>query len=508
MSRSPRLAGLVLLAGLAALHGCSSDDDQPIAPSEPRAQDARTFSADEAAVKATLVTSDPATLKGNGALLPIAGIDTDRWAGILGTGADSAAYQVEVPRNWNGKLVMYAHGYRGEGSNLTVSAPSIRRYLVSQGYAWAASSYSRNYYDVRAGVEDTNALALAFNSIAAQNGRTLAKPERVYITGHSMGGHVTGAAIDEENIRDANHKVALRRRGADVRRARRHRAVRVLRRLPGGRAAARRPAGDDLAGAGLRHHRRPGGAQRDLGRVPLGQHPRRAHLARRREAQADRQELHRRRAAELRHRLRAAERQHADGLGHLRARRQGQRHPRHRRPRHHEVRLPARQRSGGERRGEGLQRRRLPLKGDPEANRRRNDGLRWIPKTNADFNIPVVSLHTLGDMYVPFSMEQIFKRRADALGTSGKLVQRAARGISHCDFTLAEQEEAFADMVRWEQQGIKPLGDDVLTPAVVADPAYGCKFSRAPRADDSAALQASRATLVPACPAGSASANY
>jgi hypothetical protein len=87
---------------------------------------------------------------------------TSRWAGVL----NGAAYQVEVPANWNGKLVMYAHGYAGAGLELAVGAPSIRRYLIQNGYAWAASSYSKNNYDVRAGVEDTNALALEFTKIA------------------------------------------------------------------------------------------------------------------------------------------------------------------------------------------------------------------------------------------------------------------------------------------------------------------------------------------------------
>ena len=114
----------------------------------------------------------------------------------------------------------------------------------------------------------------------------------------------------------------------------------------------------------------------------------------------------------------------------------------------------------------------------PDANRLRSDGLRWVPKTNALISVPVVTIHTLGDLYVPFSMEQIFKRRADALGTSNFLVQRAIRGISHCDFTVAEQVSAFDAMVDWEQKGVKPAGDDVLTPATVADPKYGCKFSR------------------------------
>ncbi len=135
----------------------------------------------------------------------------------------------------------------------------------------------------------------------------------------------------------------------------------------------------------------------------------------------------------------------------------------------------------------------------PDANRLRRDGLRWVPKTNAQIRVPVVTMHTLGDLYVPFSMEQIYKRRANALGTSGFLVQRAIRGISHCDFTVAEQVAAFDAMVKWEQQGVKPAGDDVLTPAVVADPNYGCKFTdNTTGPDDSAATARTRASL-PKC---------
>ncbi|MBL8326643.1 MAG: alpha/beta hydrolase, partial [Rubrivivax sp.] len=33
---------------------------------------------------------------------------------------DGAGYRMEVPDNWNGKLVMWAHGYRGTGLELTV----------------------------------------------------------------------------------------------------------------------------------------------------------------------------------------------------------------------------------------------------------------------------------------------------------------------------------------------------------------------------------------------------
>jgi hypothetical protein len=54
-------------------------------------------------------------------------------------------------------------------------------------------------------------------------------------------------------------------------------------------------------------------------------------------------------------------------------------------------------------------------------------------------------------------------------------------------------------MVKWEQQGVKPEGDDVLTPSIVADPQYGCKFTdNTPSVDDSRALLATRAAL-PQC---------
>jgi hypothetical protein len=91
--------------------------------------------------------------------------------------------------------------------------------------------------------------------------------------------------------------------------------------------------------------------------------------------------------------------------------------------------------------------------------------------TSGNIHIPVVTLHTLGDLYVPFSMEQIYQKRVAAKGNSQWLVQRAIRGATHCDFTVAEQTEAFDAMVKWERDGVKPSGDDVVTPTTVAQPA-------------------------------------
>jgi len=105
------------------------------------------------------------------------------------------------------------------------------------------------------------------------------------------------------------------------------------------------------------------------------------------------------------------------------------------------------------------------------------NGITDIPVISGNLAIPVVSLHTIGDLFVPFSMEQLYARRAAEQGRSDLLVQRAIRDHGHCGFAVQEEERAFADLVDWVESGVKPAGDDVLTPANVADANFGCQFS-------------------------------
>ncbi len=100
-----------------------------------------------------------------------------------------AGYRIEVPKRWNGELVLYAHGYRGTGTTVWVNNPTLRAYYVQRGFAWAASSYATNGYDVGQGVRDTQALIGLFRG-------TIRKARSVYLTGESMGGHVTAVAIE------------------------------------------------------------------------------------------------------------------------------------------------------------------------------------------------------------------------------------------------------------------------------------------------------------------------
>ncbi|MGH9061476.1 MAG: phthalyl amidase, partial [Acidimicrobiales bacterium] len=101
-----------------------------------------------------------------------------------------AAYRVEVPQKWNGDLVLFAHGYRGTGNVVFVDSPALRKYFVAHGFAWAASSYADNGYDVAQGVIDTHNLFTVFGNVT---GRT---PKATYMTGDSMGGHITAVEIE------------------------------------------------------------------------------------------------------------------------------------------------------------------------------------------------------------------------------------------------------------------------------------------------------------------------
>jgi len=416
--------------------------------------------------------------------------ETDRWAGEL----NGAAYRIEVPKNWNGKLVMYAHGYVGAVPELRVSMPSIRRHLIENGYAWAASSYSKNYYDVRAGVEDTNALADRFKKIAAERGRQLRSPHKTYIIGHSMGGHITGAAIEEETYKTAINKqkydgavpmcgvmgdtelfdyfaayqlAAQTLAGygdypsskfADIAANVRSSLFVTFSTIPTAQGMKLAQAVKDLTG-GERPVFAQGFGNTGLQSVVWGTFGSDGTV----NGILNRNTLDTHRFV---YQLDNNPAQSAD-----------------------EATFNA-----------SIQR----LTAAPDANRLRSDGLRWIPKVNGQFKIPVVSMHTLGDMYVPFSMEQIYRKRADAQGSGDWLVQRAIRAPSHCDFTVREQVEAFDAMIAWAEMGIKPAGDDVLTPSTVANPTYGCAFTRnAGGVDDNPVTVGTRTAIAPmlaACP--------
>jgi hypothetical protein len=97
---------------------------------------------------------------------------------------------------------------------------------------------------------------------------------------------------------------------------------------------------------------------------------------------------------------------------------------------------------------------------------------------------PLITLHSLGDMIAFFSGAQRYAAAVEQAGASRFLVQRAIRDQRHCGFTEAEAAQGFDDLVRWVDSGSRPAGDDTRDPDRVADPAYGCAFTRGPHEGD------------------------
>jgi hypothetical protein len=67
--------------------------------------------------------------------------------------------------------------------------------------------------------------------------------------------------------------------------------------------------------------------------------------------------------------------------------------------------------------------------------------------------VPVLAIHETGDARVPFSLQQMCRRRTLTAGTAHLLVQRAVRWPGHCAFTGEVREQAFDDLVRWIEGG-------------------------------------------------------
>ena len=106
---------------------------------------------------------------------------------------NGAPYYIEIPAQWNKGLVLYAHGYAVASdkprSQEYTPPKALRDVFLSRGFAFAASDYSVQGWAVKEAIEDIEALRRYFVS---KHGT----PAESYITGHSMGGHITMAIIE------------------------------------------------------------------------------------------------------------------------------------------------------------------------------------------------------------------------------------------------------------------------------------------------------------------------
>ena len=143
------------------------------------------------------------------ALVPGAAADSAPAVGAMDlTGEiNGAPFNIRVPDEWNGTLLVYAHGYRdkfdhpwdgndrsAEGGTDTDAAPGgdlSEDALLSLGYALAGSLYKDDGWSVASGMADTVALTKYFS-------RNVAVPDRTILWGFSMGSVVTYGLADRD----------------------------------------------------------------------------------------------------------------------------------------------------------------------------------------------------------------------------------------------------------------------------------------------------------------------
>ena len=104
-----------------------------------------------------------------------------------------------IPPNWNSQLVMYAHGYVPEQLPLALPAAElflpdgtfVPNVLLSQGFAFATTSYHKNGYAVEQARKDLNDLIKNFKTQVP--GGSL---QRVFLIGASEGGEIAALMIE------------------------------------------------------------------------------------------------------------------------------------------------------------------------------------------------------------------------------------------------------------------------------------------------------------------------
>ncbi len=401
------------------------------------------------------------------------------WTGIAG---DGAAYRIEVPPGWNGTLVMFAHGYRGTGAVVWVDDPQLRQYFVDKGFAWAASSYAMNGYDPGDGVVDTHDLLQAFPKVTGLRAR------QVIMSGLSMGGEITTAEIEAYKGDFAGampycgvlagNKLFDYYLGANVTAAGLTGTTisypatlaagqayapdyqsAVQSELPalgitpspgtGGQAFTTSLTKTGTLWAGtveqLSGGTRPGfagalGYWNSFGFAPLtkipflfGLYPGTT----------------------------------GGTLGLANGSVAGNLHTFYTFSDNPLFDLPQEI---------ALNRAvlRVPVTATSSAD---NLTSAELPAIHGDPGIPVLSVHGIGDLFVPFSMDQQYDAMMVAHGQGGLFAGRAIREVTHCGYTTSELSSAFSALVSWIRTGKRAAGDNILDPRAVASPLFGCRFT-------------------------------
>ena len=351
---------------------------------------------------------------------------------------DDADYIIQVPENWRGGLVVFAHGIQRGPSRGDVRLLPIASHVLEQGHAWIASGYRAREYQPHLFIEDLIALRDLFL-------REVGRPRWTIIYGQSMGGHIITASLEQ---RPELYQGGLAECGLVD-------GIGIADYLTAYTAAAELISGvpildvpDRLAFGSLTE-----ALVRALGMPD-------AYTARGRQFDsvvkylmgADRvgndlplrlQGLRARYLPNVMYRPRNLEHEPNPGL-------------RAASTVHIRYRIDP---------GLGLTEDELNARVrriHPFKDARSADPVYAEP--TGRLTAPLLTLHETGDAWVPLSLEQSYKRRTIAAGTDHLLVQRVVRGPGHCAVDGDTRRQAFDDLVRWIEHGVRPDGEDVLAP--------------------------------------------
>ncbi|NNC78796.1 MAG: hypothetical protein HKN94_01470 [Acidimicrobiales bacterium] len=403
----------------------------------------------------------------------VADVEKETGQAVLSGEIAGAAWIAQIPEKWNGDLVIYAHGYRGEGTELTVDPPPAYQFLTDAGYAWAASSYRRNSYDPGIGVIDTKNITRKMQQML----RGMGDLDKTYLTGFSMGGHVTAAAIEKyphlydgampacgvmgdvelfDYFLDYNVGAAAIAGLApdyeypdldwtnttvpDIREA--------LSSSPNGEWAGGFPQIFGLPSPLTE----AGQAFKDF--VEIGSGGERVTFDT---------------AWNYWHGL-PVDPDNPEPSGNF------------------FFNLGEGDGTIANRGGIVSQNSDMSYLDEygfdidddvvriTAAKRVRNaKGNKPAPIIEGKPSIPVLSIHTTGDLFVPIEMQQVYAREVLDNGRGDLLVQRAIRDVGHCTFTGPELVQSYLDLFAWVETGVKPAGEDLI--GDISSPNLGCDFT-------------------------------
>lgn len=354
---------------------------------------------------------------------------------ITGETGPGSLYGINMPVNWNGSVVYYAHGFVDVA--VPVALPTtqdnftiVRDALGAMGYAVAYSSFSSNGYDFAEGLRRNHQLAGLFRS-------HFGKPQYSYLAGHSLGAEISLAMAEQFGKQYDGALLMCGVLGGAEAHFNWLASVRILfdyyypNVLPGNVLSV--PPGTDL----LTDIQLP--AQQAIGANPL---PLLLMAA------IDQTALAGITPTELVTSLITALSWHARGINDVVARSRGHT-PFSNIAAYTDLAPP------------------FGVPADSLTSLNNNvsryssppPAQAWLDhnyQPSGSVAFPVLTLHTTRDPSVPFFHEDLFGQLVSAAGTQSLVVQRPISRYGHCTFAVDEMLTAFQDLVNWVRNGVTP----------------------------------------------------